>query len=108
MFITDQRKEFYKEIEVDVKRLKPYYTNRAKLLLKYYSRYNDAYANEMKRVLSSFIENPVKELKEVISEIKLEPQIDYNSFAINNTEFDIFYVDKDLIDFYLKDDLNLC
>ena len=95
------------EIEVDINKLKPYYINRAKLLLKYYNQYNDAYANEMKRVLESFIENPIKELKEVISEVKVEREIDYNSFEINNTEFDIFYVDKDLIDFYLKEDLQL-
>ncbi len=57
----------------------------------------------MKRVLVSFIENPRKELKDVISKIKVKPQVDYNSFGINNTEFDIFYVDADLINYYLNE-----
>lgn len=103
MIITDKRKQFYKEIGVDIKKLKPYYINRAKQLLEYYSRYNDVYANEMKRVLASFIETPCKELKDIIAEVKTEREIDYNSFGINNTEFDIFYVDADLIKWVLNE-----
>lgn len=100
MIITEKRKQFYKQIGVDIKRLKPYYINRAKKLLEYYNLYNDKYANEMQRVLTSFIENPHKELKDVIAEVKTERENKYNSFGINNTEFDIYYVDAKLLEFY--------
>jgi hypothetical protein len=98
MEITKKRKQFYKEIGVDIKKLKPYYINRAKLLLKYYSQYNDDYSNEMKRVLSLFIQNSFKELKDIIEEIKIPPRVGHNSFGIHNTEFDVFYVNADLIE----------
>ena len=107
MIITEKRKQFYKEIGVNINQLKPYYINRAKVLLKNYNQYEDNYANEIKTALTSFIKNPIKELKEVIAEIKAERKIDYNSFAINNTEFDILYPDAELIEFYLKEDLQV-
>lgn len=90
MQITEKRKQFYKEIGVDIKKLKPYYINRAKLLLKCQNQYNDDYSNEMKRVLSLFIQNSFKELKDIIEEIKIPSKIGSNSFGIHNSEFDIF------------------
>tara|TARA_R110001606_G_scaffold162179_1_gene306128 strand:- start:360 stop:698 length:339 start_codon:yes stop_codon:yes gene_type:complete len=103
MIITEERKQFYKEIGVNINQLKPYYINRAKLLLKYYNQYNDNYANKMKTVLTLFIKNPIKELKDIIEDVKIKSKIDYNSFEINNTLFDIYYVDAELIEFYLKE-----
>lgn len=104
MIIPKERKEFYRELEIDLGRLKLYYINRAKVLLECLTKCNDEYSIELKEALKTFIENPNKDLKDVIDDVKTQRTIDYNSFGINNTIFDIHYADNDLINFYLEEE----
>ncbi len=77
------------DIGFTLETLKQYYTERAIYLIEELKKYNDIYSNQLKKVLSSFVENPIKDLSEEIQSIN-EP-IMYNDININNILFEIDY-----------------
>lgn len=101
MIITEERQNFYNEIGVNTEDLKAYYINRAQCLINALSKFKDDYTEKYKEILINYIDNPARELKDVIAEYPKNKKKDYNDFGINNTEFDIYYLDKELIDFYV-------
>ena len=103
MIITKKNQQRYERLEVDISKLKLYYVNRAKRLLKCLAPYNDSYADELKKVLTSFIKEPNKDLIDIIDEVKISEK-GYNSFGINDVMFDIRYVDAELIKMVLNDE----
>ncbi len=96
---SSERTRAYQRLEIDTNRLQLYYIDRAKTLLKCLKDYTDSYATELKEVLKSFIKEPINDLADLIDNIK-NSQF-YNSFGINDTLFDIFYPDNELIEFVL-------
>ena len=102
MTITKENKLKYDRLGIDTQKLKLYYIDRAKQLLECLKPYNDAYAKELKEVLKSFVKNQNKDLIDLIDEIKT-PVMGYNSFGINDTMFDICYVDAELVESVLND-----
>lgn len=103
MIITKENIKWYKSLNIDVTKLKSYYIDRAIRLLKALSKYNDEYATALKQELINFIINPKKDLRDVIDGVKIKRTVDYNSFGINDTLFDIWYVDDELMEDVLRD-----
>ncbi len=100
MECSNERIQGYQRLEIDIEKLKLYYVDRAKKLLEYLKDYTDSYATELKEVLKSFIKEPITDLADLIDSIKNSQC--YNSFGINDTLFDIFYPDNELIDAVLN------
>ncbi len=90
MIFTKENKERYRRLGINESQLKIFYIQEAKRLLAHLKPYNDDYAKELKAALKFFIDNPKKDLIDVIDGIK-KPAKWYNSFEINDTLFDIYY-----------------
>ncbi len=101
MKVNSKQLEIYKRLEIDLKDLKPYYLIQANRLLKALNQYSDTYATNLKEVLNNYIKEPTRDLIDVIEEV--ENKEHYNSFAINDTLFDIYYKDEELIKETLKE-----
>jgi hypothetical protein len=53
--------------------LKNHYLTQARYLINWLKDYKDQYSIELRKVLRFFVENPVKDLADMIDNIKLEP-----------------------------------
>ena len=106
MITSEKNQKRYERLQIDLTKLKAYYVNRAEQLLKCLENENDNYAIELKSTLESFINNPEKDLIDLIEEIKISNR-GYNSFGINDTLFDISYPDNELIEKVLNPEQNV-
>ena len=101
MIISSENLKKYNDMNMDVNKLKVFYIQEAKYLLKNLLSYKDKYSLELIKILKEFVKNPIKDLSDMINEIKANPRIsewNLNNFKINDTLFNIFYPEPEWMD----------